>query len=473
VEAPAQFEVYCPAVTDDSRPPATRSPFQTVLDGLTLHPGSTRGLLRPLDHGIEKQAGIPLTRLRLVGLRWFWLDGLFSTISENFYAAFVPLLALAYGASKTQIGLLASVANGAGMIAFLPGALAAQRFARRKPLVLIGGGGLNRLMLLLLALSPFMGLEPAAMVTLVIALNGVRSFGGNFSNPGWTAMVADLVPAEIRGRYFSGRNVAMALAALIVAPLAGQIAQALNRGASRVAGYQAVLGLATTAGLIATLTYARIPEHGVRLRERVRRQGRSIVALLRENRTFGGFVVGAFFWNFALHISAPFFNPFIMTDLEGGDTAVVGIAAGAFSLATLLGQRVWGRLIDRKGNLPMLRLTGLVIPLMPAAWGVAQAPWHLYVIELFAGFSWAGYNLANFNLLLELSPERDRPSAAALYQSAVFASAVLGPLVGGVLAEAWGYRASFFASGIGRLAATLLLFALVRAVPVAARRQPA
>src|SRR5690606_15976211 len=123
-------------------------------------------------------------------LRWLWLDGLFSTISENFYVAFVPLFALACGATKAQIGLLASVANGLGMIAFLPGARAAERRARRKPLVLAGGGGVSRLMLLLLAASPLAGLEPGAMVTAIITLNGVRSFAGNFSNPSWTTMVA-------------------------------------------------------------------------------------------------------------------------------------------------------------------------------------------------------------------------------------------------------------------------------------------
>ncbi len=440
-----------------------RSPF-----GIGQH-GTWEEALQPLDDLIERQTAAVLTRLRRAGLRWFWLDGLFSTISENFYAAFVPLFALAYGASKGQLGLLASVANGLGMIAFLPGARAAERRARRKPLVLLGGGGLSRLMLLLLALAPFSGFEPGGMVTLIIALNGVRSFGGNFSNPAWTAMVADLVPPPIRGRYFAGRNVAMAFAALIVAPLAGQIALMLNRG-TRVTGYQAVLLLALLAGLLGTLSFARIPEHGVRRRPAAVAGRRGVVALLRANPTFAGFVGSAFVWNFALQVAGPFFNPFVVTDLKGGNTTVVGLAAGSFSLFTLIGQGVWGRLIDRKGNLPMLRLTGLIIPLMPAAWAVARAPHHLYIIEAFAGFSWAGYNLANFNLLLELTPQRDRPSATAIYQTAVFASAVMGPLVGGVLAEAIGYRACFAASAVGRMIATVVMIALVRAVPVASPR---
>lgn len=464
------------AVTPES-PRRRPDPLQIIrslwspLEHLRPQRADWEGLMRPLDEGLERQSSIPLTRLRRVGLRWLWLDGLLSTISENFYAAFVPLFALAYGATKAQIGLLASVANGLAMVAFLPGARAAELRARRKPLVLVGGGGVSRLMLVLLAASPLAGLEPGAMVTAIIALNGVRSFAGNFSNPAWTTMVADLVPPAIRGRYFSGRNVAMALSALIVAPLAGGLVRAINREGSRVAGYQTVFLLAALAGAVATLSYARIPEHGVRRLPRAASQRRSLLALLRANPTFAGFAASAFVWNFALQIAGPFFNPFIVTDLEGGSTTVVGLAGGSFSLFTLLGQGVWGRLIDRKGNLPMLRLTGLLIPLAPAGWALARAPWHLYLLEAFAGFTWAGYNLANFNLLLELSPERDRPSATAVYHTAVFASAVLGPMVGGALAEAIGYRACFAASAVGRTIATALMIALVRAVPLAAPRR--
>ncbi len=471
------------AVTPDSppvEPPPHRrpDPLQIIrtlfspLDHLRPQRVNWEGLMRPLDNGLARQSSMPLTRMRRVGLRWLWLDGLFSTISDNFHAAFVPLFALAYGATKAQIGLLASVANGLGMIAFLPGARAAECRARRKPLVLAGGGGVSRLMLLLLAASPFAGLEPGAMVTAIIALNGVRSFAGNFSNPAWTTMVADLVPPAIRGRYFSGRNVAMALSALIAAPLAGRLALELNRNGSHVAGYQTVFILAALAGLIATLSFARIPEHGVRRAPHSASQMRSVLALLRSNPTFAGFAASAFAWNFALQIAGPFFNPFIVTDLEGGSTTVVGLAAGSFSLSTLLGQRFWGPLVDRKGNLAMLRLTGLIIPLAPAGWALARAPWHLYLLEVFAGFAWAGYNLANFNLLLELSPARERPSATAIYHTAVFASAVLGPVVGGVFAEAIGYRACFAASAVGRTIATMLMIWLVRAVPLSASRSP-
>ena len=92
----------------------------------------------------------------------------------------------------------------------------------------------------------------------------------------------------------------------------------------------------------------------------------------------------------------------------------------------------------------------------------------MYLINVGAGVLWAGYNLASFNMLLELSPREDRESGVALYQSAVSASAVLGPLVGGLVIAAVGYQAVFILSGAGRLAGSILFVLFVRP-----RRAPA
>ena len=70
-------------------------------------------------------------------------------------------------------------------------------------------------------------------------------------------------------------------------------------------------------------------------------------------------------------------------------------------------------------------------------------------------------NLANFTLLLELTPGDQRARAVALFQLAVFGSAVAGPLLGGFLADHFSYQLIFFLSGIGRFAGAILFFLLV------------
>ena len=61
---------------------------------------------------------------------------------------------------------------------------------------------------------------------------------------------------------------------------------------------------------------------------------------------------------------------------------------------------------------------------------------------------------------------RDRPHvgrarAVALYQTGVFASAVLGPLVGGDLADTVSFQAIFLLSGVGRALGMVLFLGLI------------
>ena len=91
-----------------------------------------------------------------------------------------------------------------------------------------------------------------------------------------------------------------------------------------------------------------------------------------------------------------------------------------------------------------------------------SSPEQVILVNVLAGFLWAGFNLSNFNLLLELSPSGERAQAVALYQMIVFAAAVAGPLLGGYLIDAIGYRFVFGFSSVGRLAGIVLFIWLYK-----------
>lgn len=407
--------------------------------------------IQALDHRLERYAEGPLSRERLSGLRYFWLDGLFSAISDNFYANFITLFALAYGATNGQVGLLTAIGSLMGAIALFPGARAAEWLGKRKALVVWTGGGLGRLALLAFACLPFLVTEPLLAIAAITALNAWRAFMGNFANPAWTALVADLVPHAMRGRYFGSRNMAMGLAALIVAPIAGRLIRTFNgwQGLPFL-GYQVIFSLAFVFGILGTLSFLRIPEPSRLVGEVQKRRQGDLRQALQNSPGFLGFVISAFIWNLALQIAAPFFNVYLVNQLHG-TPSIVGLLAGVSSLSSLVGQRIFGRLLDTKGALWVQRLTGLLIPSLPLAWLFVTNPWQPLLINALGGLLWAGYNLSNFNLLLELTPDDQRPAAVALYQTVVFVSAVIGPLLGGYLADAVSYKLIFGLSGLGRM----------------------
>ena len=429
-------------------------------------------LVRPLDQSLVRQATESLTVGGLRNLRYFWIDGLFAAISENFYLGYISLFALAYGASNGQVGLLAAATNLLGMLALFPGARLVDRFSWRKPVVVWSAGIFGRVALLGLALIPTLTGQPAVAVAAIIVVDGLRSLMANLANPGWTALVADLVPKTMRGRFFASRNMAMGLAALIIAPLAGRIILTTNaRLESLFAGYQAVFILAFLSGMVSTIVFQRIREPGPSETTRRPHQRGDLRRALRQNKAFVGLVISALIWNMALQVAAPFFNVYLVSAFDA-TTQTIGILAGIATFTALVGQRVFGRLLDRKDAFWVQAVTGLLIPLAPLAWTLITAPWQVGIINTFSGFLWAGYNLANFNLLLELTPDEQRPRAVALFQTAVFGSAVAGPLLGGFLADAVGFKVIFGLSSAGRYLGTALFILLTFRPAKAAKANP-
>jgi MFS family permease len=394
--------------------------------------------------------------------RLLWTDGLISNVSESFVTNFINPFAMALGATNGQIGALSAITNLGSAVGLLPGARLSERSGRRKRIVVLTGGLVARLLLLVLASLPLF-LGSPALIFAVIGVFALRAFFNQLGYPAWTALVADLVPKSIRGRYLGSRNIGLAIAALIFTPIAGRVIESIGG----VKGYQVSLTLAAATGLIATAVFAQIKE------PRTTQSGRKAHAssvrsldLIRGNRQFAHFTGVALIWNLALMIAGPFFSVYLIRTLQGTPTQI-GILAAAYSVGNILGQRLWGRLNDRRGAAWVMRLTGLLIPAVPVAWSLAPGPWWLVPIECTSGFLWAGYLLANFNLLLGLAPEPQRERFVAVYQTIVFSAAFIGPLVGGLLADTFAIPSLMRISAAGRMLASLIF---VRAFPMKERQ---
>jgi MFS family permease len=277
--------------------------------------------------------------------------------------------------------------------------------------------------------------------------------------------VADLVPNFMRGRYFSMRNFTMGLCTLVFTALAGWIiTSGGNWTGNAYLGFQLAFFLAFATGMGSMFYFSRIDETEIATKAVTRHVKGQLRRAIRETPGYMGFVVSAIVWNFALQIAGPFFNVYLVTHL-GGDSATVGIVTSISSVFALFGQMLFGKWMDRKGAIWLAIVTGLPISLLPVLWATYSAPWQVGINNAFGGFLWAGYNLANFNLLLQLTPNEGRARAVALYQTGVFAAAVAGPLLGGYIADNISFQLVFILSGAGRFLA-MALFVWMTALPL-------
>ena len=429
--------------------------------------GNWRGLLQLLGLRV-RQSGADLTsggswtnqlppRDRS-NLRWFWLTGVFSQTAESVAATYLSLFALALGATRGQIGLMSSLSSLNAALFLLPGAAIVEQLGNRRNVTLITGFLIGRSIFLLLALVPLGFASPLA-VYVVIGLAVTRSAFMALSLPGALSLIADITPVAWRGRYLSARNIAIGIAGMAATFLMGQLITAIGG----LTGYQWALGLAFALSMVSAFSFARIqepPSKAPSTKAGVRGPRWLMLRQLREHPGFLSFCITATLWTLSLSVAGPFFNVYLVEVLKAS-AGFVGATSLATGLAALPGHRLFGTLIDRWGPSRVQLITGLFIPLLPFAWAVIRSPRQMMPISLVGGFMWAGYNLASFNLLLELTPKDRRERYTALYQMVVTAAAAGGAALGGFLATRWGYATIFVVSGTGRLIAALLFAVFV------------
>jgi len=398
-------------------------------------------------------------------LRAFWADGFFASAQDAFILAYLPLLAHSLGASATQIGVLsASQALGA-MLALYPGAIASRRAASRRWMVVFYAGVLGRLLLLLSAFVVAFNQGQLALYAIIVIFT-LRAFLVNFVVPAWTSLAGDIIPEGLRARYFASRNFAIQMALLAFTPLGGLLLDWWGFPG----GYVVALCVSFILGMCATLAYQLIPEPQARpVAERKPTNFGRVFA----NRRFQKFMLATFALQFTTMIAGPFFTVYL-DDSLGASNFQIGWLTTASALAALGGQLFFGDLLARRGSLWLTRVAMVVLPALPFMWVFATEQWMVLFPNIIGGAMWSAFNLANFQALLEFSPEDEREQYTAAFHMTMFSAFFLAPFLGGLLVDQWGYKFVFAVSGGGRVIATLL-FLFVVTMPARARnrvRQP-
>lgn len=292
------------------------------------------------------------------GMRSFWLDSFFSSISGAFLLTYVSLYVLALGATNAQIGALSSTASLLQTLAPIPGAQLTERCGSRRRIV-VSVWLIVRSISVLLVFIPFF-LTGQAAIYAVISIWAIRGGLGNLAHPAWVSLVGDIIPAESRGRYFSRR--AMAAASMVFIPLAGQLIQ----WGGPPAGYQWSFGVSAFFGFLALHFYSQIPEPAAKVTPSKQSRGSwvSMGKALITSRTFLLFVLIEMIWNMGVQVGGPYFTVYQVKELHT-TPVMMGLLETSTAITAVLGQWFWGRVIDRRGSRWVLTVCALTIPVLP------------------------------------------------------------------------------------------------------------
>lgn len=138
-----------------------------------------------------------------------------------------------------------------------------------------------------------------------------------------------------------------------------------------------------------------------------------------------------------------------------------GIMNATSSLAMTVVQPYWGILADRWGRKPMVLRSMVGSGVTTIVMGLVGSPEQLLILYLIQG-TVTGTVAACTALVASSTPKQHLGLALGMLQVSIFVGSSCGPLGGGLLADAFGYRSAFFAAGALLIAGAGIVAALVQ-----------
>ena len=381
--------------------------------------------------------------------------------------------ALLLGANTFQIGLLSTAQMvGASFQLFsdtLLGKLGTRRRLGSAALTVVAIGRLLIGLLPVAAAWIAVGNLPWALLALLVVVSGATQTT-EVVRLSW---IADVVPGDRRGRFLGDRHVVAQLVGSGVAIAAAWLIdwQQTHSVARATVAAQSLFVVAAALGIGNVLTLRAVPEAVGAVRSRGG-SWKSLVQPLRDRR-FRPLALHAALWSFAGPLAGPFFNLYLIAVLKM-PLGMVALYSFLGQIASLYSVRLWGKLADRYGNLPVLRLCVAAKTVFPVLWlmlwpagdGLSRVLLYVAVawVHLWRTFN-SGQQLSTINLALRLAPQERSTQYLAAFRTLGNWVHAVSPAVGGLLASAlqdagWTQHLS--------LVALFVVSALARSVALAA-----
>lgn len=313
----------------------------------------------------------------------------------------------------------------------------------------------------------------------VIAVFALASFywgAGMAGAPAWNTWVGALVPRRLRARFFARRTRLGQLglfASFLVAGIALQIGSKLGYPMTAFA----LVFLAAVGSRFLSAFYLN-QQRDVHSAEGdcYSLQLRGLFRSFKQDAN-GSLLAYLLAAQVGVQISAPYFNPYMLGQLQMSYLQYMFLAATAYA-AKIAFLPALGRLADRWGATQVLWTSGLLIAALPAMWLISDKLVYLFVLQVYSGAIWAGFDLAMLLLFFETISAEKRIAILTIFNLANATAIVLGSLLGGLILAILGpyrevYLVIFLVSSIVRGAALILLVRMphvkVAAVPIPTR----
>ena len=167
----------------------------------------------------------------------------------------------------------------------------------------------------------------------------------------------------------------------------------------------------------------------------------------------------------------PFLPMYLTMELGVSQTDVniwSGIVFSASFLVSAIMAPIWGKMADTKGKRIMAMRASFLLSISYFLGGIVQSPEQLTLMRLFQGFA-SGLWPMDLAIMTLYAPPSRLGFCLGIMQGTLTAGGVVGPLLGGVLAEAVGMRYSFFLASAALFLNFLVFTFIIKEPPTSAK----
>src|SRR3989338_3934053 len=226
-------------------------------------------------------------------------EGTLNAASSYITSTYVTPYALFLKATHSEIGILNALQNLAVIISQIPGANLTNRMSRKS--IWLFSIIATKLFWIPILLLPFFPNPVWVFIILIF----FTAFFASLKNPAWSSMMGDIVPHDIRGKYFGKRNSILGVSGLITMIVSGFILS--------VYGVFAIF-------LVSIIFFMKIYEPPFRknyyYKHTLSFNFGNALKFVNVNRNFSLFTIYMTFSGFAINVASPFFTVYMLNDLN-------------------------------------------------------------------------------------------------------------------------------------------------------------
>ncbi len=295
-------------------------------------------------------------------------------------------------------------------------------------------------MLLLVILQPILNISNALTIIFFFLTLVIQTIASGFYIPTWLDFLGKSIPTR-RGLLFGISNFLGGLMGLGIGWL-------LSFLLDRFPFYQAmpwIVGISFAASMFSLLAIrlwkeTLPPKHVTKAAQQVSSR-KTILA----DRNFIKFLV----WRgvmVMLDIATPFYTLSALERLKIADSQI-GVFTLLLSLSETVLNPLWGWLGDHKGFFSIVLISAAAGSLAAILAATAPSLIVFYLIFLLAGVMVSGLQISNFNIIFDFSPANLVPMYTAVSQMALTPLSGVIPVLGGLIADNFGYLSDFWLAG--------------------------